>query len=368
MPVECAQCRRYACRTGRLDALPEACPMHGPFPDFESLYQEASTREFAYHAARIEAEGYARWTRVEEVVQSARRLGMKRLGIAHCRDTRREATLAARFFSERGFTVTLPPPTEDCDPLGQALCFRQEETELNVIVGMCVGHDALFIRHSGAPVTSLVVRDVRLGHNPVAALYTRRGYLKSALYERSHPVSDVEFAGWEDEELDRVARAVRDRYARAPTPPSRVQEVMDFAETLGAKHLGIVFCSGLKEEAAHLDAILRTNGFTVSSACCKTGSIPKEHLGIRDEEKVRPGSAEMMCNPLAQAELLDREEVDLALLVGQCVCHDSATMAHLRAPAICIVAKDRVLAHNTVAALYAAEYDVDGSGGPPDGR
>jgi uncharacterized metal-binding protein len=29
----------------------------------------------------------------------------------------------------------------------------------------------------------------------------------------------------------------------------------------------------------------------------KTGSRPKEELGLRDDEKVRPGQFEAMCNP-----------------------------------------------------------------------
>jgi uncharacterized metal-binding protein len=75
-------------------------------------------------------------------------------------------------------------------------------------------------------------------------------------------------------------------------------------------------------------------------------------MGITDAQKVRPGQPEMICNPLAQAELLNREKIELALLMGQCAGHDSATMAHLDAPAVCTVAKDRALAHNTLAALH----------------
>jgi uncharacterized metal-binding protein len=41
---------------------------------------------------------------------------------------------------------------------------------LNVIIGLCVGHDSLFIRHSAAPVTYLVVKDRVHGHNPSAGL------------------------------------------------------------------------------------------------------------------------------------------------------------------------------------------------------
>jgi uncharacterized metal-binding protein len=63
----------------------------------------------------------------------------------------------------------------------------------------------------------------------------------------------------------------------------------------------------------------------------------------------------MICNPLAQAELLNRAKVHLVLFLGQCVGHDSVTMAHIEAPALPLVTKDRVSAHNTVAALYALE-------------
>ena len=126
---------------------------------------------------------------------------------------------------------------------------------------------------------------------------------------------------------------------------------MEFARQLGAARLGITFCVGLRQEAKTLSDILRANRFEVSSACCKTGAIPKESLGITDSEKVRPGQAEMICNSLAQAELMNRAEVQLVLQLGQCVGHDSHTMEHLEAPVVCVVAKDRVLGHNTVAAL-----------------
>ncbi len=44
-------------------------------------------------------------------------------------------------------------------------------TQLNVVIGLCVGHDRLFFMHSQAPTTVLVAKDRVLGHNPVAALY-----------------------------------------------------------------------------------------------------------------------------------------------------------------------------------------------------
>ena len=126
---------------------------------------------------------------------------------------------------------------------------------------------------------------------------------------------------------------------------------MEFAHRLGAHHLGIVSCVGFRAEARTLTEVLQANGLRVSSSSCKTGAVPKKRLGIDGSQQVRPGRREIMCNSLAQAELLNREGVELVLLLGQCVGHDSATMAHLEAPAVCVVAKDRVLGHNTTAAL-----------------
>ncbi len=63
-----------------------------------------------------------------------------------------------------------------CNPLAQAEIFNKLKTELNILVGLCVGHDTLFFRYSEAPVTVLVAKDRRLGHNPVAALYLSNSY------------------------------------------------------------------------------------------------------------------------------------------------------------------------------------------------
>ncbi|MFP4624469.1 MAG: DUF1847 domain-containing protein [Gemmatimonadota bacterium] len=352
MAVECARCDRYACRVGRLDATPENCPMRGSFPEFDVLYASERARLLAHHAARVEADGYGRWVRVREVVELSRRMGYSRLGVAHCPDTRVEAELTAGYLEEAGFRVVLPRESGRCAPVAQADLFRAELVDLSVVAGMCVGHDALFIRRASGPVTSLVVRDVRLHHNPVAALHGRKGYLKDALYGRRPRRGDRRFSGWSDDLLDRLAAEVRDAGAGQDPPPCRVEEVMEFAGRAGVERLGLVFCIGFREEAHQLASVLGTNGFRVSSSCCKTGSVPKERVGIRNGQKVRPGRREMLCNPLAQAELLEREGVGLVLLMGQCVGHDSLTISRLRTPAVFVVAKDRVLAHNTAAALY----------------
>jgi len=353
MAVDCADCKSFVCRTGRVEALPVNCPMRSELSDFRQLYARSRWREIAYCAARVEAEGYGRWPRVSEMTEFARRIGFRRLGIAHCPSTSPEARLAKAYLKTHGLEAILPPES-GCDPEEQARFFKERSADLNIICGMCPGHDSIFIRTSSAPVTSLIVRDLMLQHNPAAALYTSESYFRKALYHEHLRCNRlVSFQGCSNSELDAASRQVV-REGRGSW--CRVEEVIEFAHRLGAAKLGVVFCSGFRSEARALKRVLVANGFSVSSICCKAGSVPKEEFGIADVQKVRPGGPEMMCNPIGQAELVNREKVHLVLLLGQCVGHDSATMAHVDAPVVCLVTKDRALAHNTAAALYAFEH------------
>jgi len=133
---------------------------------------------------------------------------------------------------------------------------------------------------------------------------------------------------------------------------TRVEDTIEFARLMGFTKLGIACCIGLRREGAILESILRKNGFEVSSAICKTGGEPKERLGVKDEEKVRPGQFEAMCNPVAQAMLLDSAGSQLNIVVGLCVGHDSLFTKTSKAPVTTLIAKDRVLCHNPVAAIY----------------
>jgi uncharacterized metal-binding protein len=57
---------------------------------------------------------------------------------------------------------------------------NENGTELNIIVGLCIGHDLLFSMKSKAPVTTLIVKDKFTGHNPAVALYVT-DYLEKLL-------------------------------------------------------------------------------------------------------------------------------------------------------------------------------------------
>ena len=69
-----------------------------------------------------------------------------------------------------------------CNPILQARLLNQAHTDLNVAIGLCVGHDSLFYRSSEAYVTTLVTKDRVTGHNPAAALYTARAYYRKKLH------------------------------------------------------------------------------------------------------------------------------------------------------------------------------------------
>jgi len=141
-------------------------------------------------------------------------------------------------------------------------------------------------------------------------------------------------------------------YVMHPIKP-RVQEVCEFAHKMGYKKLGVAFCGGLNNEAKTLNKILVAQGFEVVSVCCKVGVNPKETLGIAEEEKIRIGQFESMCNPIAQASILNHSDVEFNVLVGLCVGHDSLFFKYANAPTTVLVAKDRVTGHNPVAALYS---------------
>lgn len=158
---------------------------------------------------------------------------------------------------------------------------------------------------------------------------------------------------YEDEENNKVsvisAQIENEFYLRY----TRVEEVIEFARRMGYGKIGIATCVGLIEESRILSQILRKNGFEVYGAVCKVGSFLKADVGVSEEYLTRTGA--VMCNPIMQAELLNKAETDFNVVMGLCVGHDSLFYKYSKALVTTLVAKDRVLAHNPVGALYQAK-------------
>jgi uncharacterized metal-binding protein len=136
---------------------------------------------------------------------------------------------------------------------------------------------------------------------------------------------------------------------------TRVEEICQFARRMGFRRVGIATCISFVDLSRVFSAILESHGLEVASVACKNGGVPKEAIGLKDEDKIRPGTFEAICNPLSQAELLNRAGCELNVIVGLCVGHDSLFMRHSQGLVTTLVAKDRVLAHNPVAALQLAD-------------
>lgn len=161
-------------------------------------YDEGRNREIMIASAEVEYEGYGKWTRVQEIMEFAAKIGAKKIGIAHCVGHMNEARIFAKILRANGFeaysvvckvsgqaksSMGIPAECENigpamCNPILQARLLNQAKTDLNVVIGLCVGHDSLFYKYSEAYVTTLVTKDRVTGNNPAAALYTANSYYK----------------------------------------------------------------------------------------------------------------------------------------------------------------------------------------------
>ncbi|MBA2850752.1 putative metal-binding protein [Methanococcus maripaludis] len=203
----CALCNLKACKLGEPEKMPKKCPNSAKIIEkSKELYLEEENEKIAYNSALVESEGYCKLTRIEETILFAKKMNYKKLGIAFCTGLSNEAKILQDIFLNHDFDVesvvckcgSIPKEfikiTENekvhkgeyeamCNPIGQALFLNETKTDLNIILGLCVGHDSLFIKYSKAPVTIIGVKDRVLGHNPLAAIYTSNSYYKEKLFK-----------------------------------------------------------------------------------------------------------------------------------------------------------------------------------------
>jgi uncharacterized metal-binding protein len=166
---------------------------------------------------------------------------------------------------------------------------------------------------------------------------------KPGIREFALQASIQEGEGYTDRELG---------YAKTRPLKPRILEIIEFAGKMKYKKIGLVFCIALRKEAKVVESLLAANGFTVVSGLCKMGRAPKEALGIRDDQKIRIGCFEAMCNPIAQAFLCNEEKTEFNVMIGLCVGHDSLFLKYADAPCTVFAVKDRLLGHNPLAAIY----------------
>lgn len=202
----CANCGVLNC--AKRDAqYPEFCLTTNFDPEeleeIQKLYlEDEENNKISVISAEIEGEFYCRYTRVEEIIEFAKRMGFHKIGIATCFGLIEETRIFAQILKKNGLEpyaalckvgalnktdigvreeFTEKTGNSMCNPIMQAKLLEKAGTELNVIVGLCVGHDSLFYKYTNTLTTTLITKDRVLAHNPVGALYQTKAYYKKLL-------------------------------------------------------------------------------------------------------------------------------------------------------------------------------------------
>jgi len=215
---DCAACGHEAAKKICVDdegLSSRGCPTlahDNVFAEADKEYDRSEIRAFALQASRQEAHCYTNRhqqpyvmqptkTRIVEIYEFAEKMKYKRLGLAFCLGLAKEASIVEEILKDRGFEVTsvlckagrtskerIGIEDEDkihrgtdesmCNPIYQAKLLNHEKTELNILLGLCVGHDSIFFKYAEAPTTVLAVKDRVTGHNPLAAIYLSDTYYR----------------------------------------------------------------------------------------------------------------------------------------------------------------------------------------------
>ncbi len=182
--MKCDLCPDKHCREGK-----DCWKAKG---DVQKMYSSSEDQRMMQVSAAIEGTYYMEKTRLEELIIFCKEMDYKRLGVAFCLGLQQEAQVLCSLLRKH-FTVNSTcckvcgVAKEDfglkkvdknkyeamCNPIMQAEVLAKNNTELNIIVGLCLGHDILFAKYSKAPITTLIVKDRVLAHNPAGALYSR---------------------------------------------------------------------------------------------------------------------------------------------------------------------------------------------------
>ncbi len=178
--IDCIACLDRVCLSGG------QCPgviseLHCPTETHEHTQILDVATDIAWETER-------RLCRVAEFVHFCHGMGYEHVGVAFCVELFRETQILTHLL--RRYLRVTPVcckiggiRTADaeaaprggqiaCNPLGQAAELNRAGTDVNTLVGLCMGCDLLLTRHSLAPVSTLFVKDRSLANNPVGALYS----------------------------------------------------------------------------------------------------------------------------------------------------------------------------------------------------
>jgi len=186
-------CSKQGCWRDDEQKVPKYCQANKFLEEIEKSkgeYHRTNNLNIYEAACIVGAENDGFRPRIEETLYFTKHLKITKVGFAACNAFENEMRVLRKLFMQEGFDVVcaacqigwvtaeergIPKLTDyvnsSCNPIAQAEILNHERTELNFIVGLCLGHDILFSRYSAAPVSTLIVKDRITGNNPAAALY-----------------------------------------------------------------------------------------------------------------------------------------------------------------------------------------------------
>ena len=124
-------------------------------------------------------------SRMQELLDFIKISGFKKIGIANCFSMQTYADKLCEILKNENIEVFAVNCKESglqgedicpelsgpsCDPISQAKYLNEHQTELNINLGLCLGHGLIFQKHSTAPVTTLVVKDAATEHKSIENL------------------------------------------------------------------------------------------------------------------------------------------------------------------------------------------------------
>ncbi len=209
----CASCSVYACieKEKDMDRVPKNCPMHDDqyMKNIFGEYKEPEINRFYVATKTPCPPGSAPHfvPRLRYVIDFCKQMGYQKIGLAFCVGFKKEAKLYSRILREHGLEVVsasccnggfniadhgVPLPKgcdfdAACNPIGQARLLNAQNVEYNLVMGLCAGHDSLFMKFADAMSTVICVKDPATGHSPMTALYLYKQYYEPCFEPEFNP-------------------------------------------------------------------------------------------------------------------------------------------------------------------------------------
>lgn len=196
--MNCADCYLQTCNT-ESENYPKFCASK-KYLDYDSTgclnsyIENEEDHKIALVSSELVMDNYGKLDRIQEIIEFAKRLEFKKIGIATCVGLIEESRILTNILRTSGFEVvnigckvgeisradigikaSLIKKQNNplCNPILQAKLLNDEKTQLNVIVGLCVGHDSLFTKYADAICTTAIVKDRVHSNNPSKGLYAK---------------------------------------------------------------------------------------------------------------------------------------------------------------------------------------------------